>query len=108
MQSSILATAAPVVGSALSRPAAASIKPFELEEATVAELQRGMQSGKYSARSIAEKYLERIEEVDKRGPAINSVIEINPEATAATSTVDLSLKGGAEQMLPYIDQQILV
>ena len=35
-------------------------------------------------------------------------VEINPEATPATSTVDLSLKGGAETMLPYIDQQICV
>jgi NAD-dependent protein deacetylase/lipoamidase len=35
-------------------------------------------------------------------------VEINPEVTPATSTVDLSLKGGAETMLPYIDQQICV
>ena len=51
-----------------------------------------MQSGKYSARSIAEKYLERIEEIDKRGPAINSVIEINPEAIEIADALDRERK----------------
>ncbi|HEX5736403.1 MAG TPA: amidase [Blastocatellia bacterium] len=91
LQSSILATAAPVAGSALMQPPPA-IKPFELEEVSIAELQRGMQSGKYSARSIAEKYLERIEEIDKRGPAINSVIEINPEAIEIADALDRERK----------------
>lgn len=91
LQSSILATAAPVAGSALIQPPPA-IKPFELEEVSIAELQRGMQSGKYSARSIAEKYLERIEEIDRRGPAINSVIEINPEAVEIADALDRERK----------------
>jgi amidase len=47
-----------------------------------------MKSGKHTARSIAEKYLERIEEVDKRGPAINAVIEINPDAPAIAEALD--------------------
>jgi amidase len=96
LQSSALATAAPVLCSALKEPSTVSasndllkaIKPFELEEATVVELQRGMQSGKYSARSLAEKYLERIEELDKRGPALNSVIEINPDAIQIADALD--------------------
>ena len=92
LQSSILATAAPVAGSAFVEPVTAAIKPFELEEVTIAELQRGMQSGKYSARAIAEKYLERIEETDKRGPAINSVIEINPEAIEIADALDKERK----------------
>jgi amidase len=57
-------------------------KPFELDEATIADLQAGMASGKYSSYSITEKYLWRIEEIDKRGPALASVIEMNPEAPA--------------------------
>ena len=64
------------------------VKSFELEEATVAELQAGMKSGKYTARSIAEKYLARIEEIDKHGPSINSIIEINPEALAIAGALD--------------------
>src|SRR5437660_1757730 len=45
------------------------VKPFELEEITITELQEGMKSGKFTARSITEKYLARIDEIDKRGPA---------------------------------------
>jgi len=47
-----------------------------------------MASGKFSARSIIEKYLARIEEIDKQGPTINSVIEVNPEALAIADAMD--------------------
>ena len=56
------------------------VKPFELDEATTADLQAGMASGKYTAHSITEKYLSRIEEVDKHGPMLASVLEVNPDA----------------------------
>jgi amidase len=68
------------------------VKPFELDEATVADLQEGMKSGKYTARSIAQKYLERIAEIDKRGPALNSVIELNPDALAIANAMDAERK----------------
>jgi amidase len=61
---------------------------FELDELTIAELQSGMASGKYTAHSLASKYLERIAEIDKQGPAINSVIELNPDALAIASGLD--------------------
>jgi amidase len=64
------------------------IKPFELDEITIADLQAGLASGKFNARSITEKYLARIEEIDKQGPAINSVIEVNPEALAIADALD--------------------
>src|SRR5436309_1829919 len=53
------------------------LKPFELDEARIGDLQDAMISGRLTARSIAEKYLERIHEIDKSGPGVNSVIEIN-------------------------------
>src|ERR1700750_216227 len=62
--------------------AAAPVKPFEFEEASIAELQEAMRSGKHSARSITEAFLERIQDVDKQGAALNSVIELNPDALA--------------------------
>jgi amidase len=70
---------------AASRP---SVEPFDVEEATIAELQAGMHAGKFTARSLLEKYLARIEEVDKRGPAINAVIEVNPDARAIADALD--------------------
>lgn len=63
-------------------------KSFELNEATIAQLQAGMKSGKWTAHSIAQKYLARIEEIDKRGPAINSIIEINPDVLKIAASLD--------------------
>src|SRR5882724_7957046 len=65
---------------------------FELEEATIAELQDGLKSGRYSSRSLVEKYLDRINDVDKKGPAINSVIELNPDAEGIAVTLDRERK----------------
>ncbi|MGA8166945.1 MAG: amidase [Candidatus Acidiferrales bacterium] len=64
------------------------IAPFELDETTVVALQDGMKSGQFTARSIAQKYLDRIAEIDKQGPAINSVIEVNPDALSIADSLD--------------------
>jgi len=64
------------------------VKPFELEEVTIAELQEGMKSGRFAAHSLTEKYLQRIDEIDKRGPAINAIIELNPDALAIADALD--------------------
>src|SRR5258708_7961502 len=73
---------------------AASAPPpaFELDEVTIAELQSAMASGKHSAHSLARKYLDRIDDIDKHGPAINSVIELNPEALSIASDLDKERK----------------
>ena len=68
------------------------LKPFELGEITVAKLQDAMQSGQLTARSLAEKYLARIENDDKHGPAVNSVIEVNPDALAIAAELDRERK----------------
>ncbi|HEV7514540.1 MAG TPA: amidase [Candidatus Acidoferrum sp.] len=65
---------------------------FGLDEITVAELQEGMTSGRFTAHSITEKYLERIEAIDKHGPAINSVIEVNPDALSIAKELDKERK----------------
>jgi amidase len=65
---------------------------FELDELTIPELQQGLASGKYTTKSLVRKYLERIGDVDKSGPAINSVIEINPEAEVIAETLDRERK----------------
>ena len=63
-------------------------------ESSVAELQAGMQSGAYTAREVTEMYLARIESIDRRGPAINSVIEVNPEAIAIAESLDQERRAG--------------
>ncbi|HEY6045576.1 MAG TPA: amidase family protein, partial [Pyrinomonadaceae bacterium] len=67
---------------------------FELDEATIPELQRGMTAGKHSAQSLVRKYVERIDDVDRHGPAINSVIELNPDALAIAADLDKERKAG--------------
>jgi amidase len=59
-----------------------------MEELTILELQNKMDAGEYTARMVAELYLERIEAVDKRGPAINAIIELNPDALAIADALD--------------------
>ncbi len=61
---------------------------LELEEITITELAEGMASGKYTARSITEKYLARIEAIDRNGPALRSVIELNPDSLSIADALD--------------------
>jgi len=62
--------------------------PFELEEATIAELQQRMESGRATARSLAEQYVARIDAIDRGGPALRSVLELNPDALAIADRLD--------------------
>jgi amidase len=66
--------------------------PFVLEEATIASLISDQQSGRRTARAIAEQYLARIEAVDRNGPALRSVIELNPDALAIADALDAERK----------------
>src|SRR5437016_2148016 len=68
--------------------ARSKVKPFDLDEATIAEFQAGMKSGRYSSLSLAKKYLARIEQIDKHGPAVNAVIEINPDVITIARALD--------------------
>ena len=72
------------------RPAA----PFELDELTIDDLQKGMGSGKYTAQTLTQKYLDRVEDIDQRGPTIKSVIEKNPDALAIATALDNERKAG--------------
>jgi len=87
----VIAAAAAVLAAAAfaqtpARPAA------DLEEATVADLQQRMQSGRETARSLVEKYIARIEAIDRRGPELHSVIEMNPDALAIADALDAERK----------------
>ena len=85
------AAAAVPTGAPASMPPssdAAAPGPFELDELTVADLQKRMQSGQDTAKSLVQKYLARIERLDTRGPALHYMIEINPEALAVAEALD--------------------
>jgi amidase len=67
---------------------------FELNEITVAALQEKMKSGAYTSEKIIQLYLDRINKIDQAGPAINSVIELNPDALAIARSMDAERKSG--------------
>jgi amidase len=75
-------------------PASSKAPAFDLEEATIADLQTRMESGQDTARSLVEKYLARIEAVDRQGPALRSVIETNPDALSIADAMDAERKAG--------------
>lgn len=78
----------PTTGAAPGSTADHAPPPFELDEATVADLQAAMESGERTARSIAQLYLERIEALDGQGPELRSVIETNPDALEIAAQLD--------------------
>jgi amidase len=95
LQSSALASAYALVTPTLSRATESpdySSQKFELEEATIAEMQEAMTRGRWTARSLTEKYLARIEVIDRKGPALNSVIEVNPDALKIAELLDRERK----------------
>jgi amidase len=65
---------------------------FELEEATIQQLQQWMDSGRYTARQLADLYLSRIAQLDRSGPTLRSVIETNPDAPAIADQLDAERK----------------
>jgi amidase len=68
--------------------------PFDLQEATITDLQQRMARGDETARSLTQKYLARIDAVDRQGPMLHSVIELNPEALAIADTLDAERRAG--------------
>ncbi len=68
--------------------------PFELDETTVAALQESMESGQRTARSITELYLGRIDELDRQGPGLGSIIETNPQALEIADQFDAERGSG--------------
>ncbi len=90
--SAVLLPAFAAPGGSAPPPTAPPVAAFELDETTTGDLQQGMASGKFTARSLAEKYLARIAAVDQHGPAVNSVIELNPDALALADALDRERK----------------
>lgn len=72
---------------------------FDLDEITIAGLQRDMTTAKRTARSITEQYLARIDQLDRRGPALHYVIELNPDALGIADALDTERKQGRSRGL---------
>ena len=68
--------------------------PFELDELTVQQLQDAMASGRYTAHRLVELYTARINAIDRQGPELRSIIELNPDALAIADALDAERRGG--------------
>ncbi len=67
---------------------------FPFAEATIDDLQQQMQTGRLTSRDLTAAYLQRIAEVDRAGPKLNAVIEVNPDALAIAAGLDAERKAG--------------
>lgn len=67
---------------------------FPIIEASIDDVQQQMHSGKLTAVQLTKLYLQRIKDIDKSGPFINAVIEINPDAVSIANTLDNERKAG--------------
>ena len=97
LESSLKMGAASLALPALARAASVEpqpqeVKPFDLEELTVADLQEGMRTGKFTARFLVESYLARIASIDSSGPSLNAAIELNPDALSIADSLDAERK----------------
>ena len=76
---------------AVPTPAAsipAATPAFAFDEVDIAGLQARMGRGELTSRQLAQAYLDRIAAIDKAGPALNAIIELNPDALKEADTRD--------------------
>jgi amidase len=74
-----------------------SVKPADtrwIEELTIAQLQKGYKEGRYTVKDVVKVYLDRINEIDKNGPKLNSIIIINPDALNIAEEIDKEIASG--------------
>jgi amidase len=88
----VAGTPAALVPSAGRGVASTRREPFELDELTIAELQAGLASGRFTAVSLTRHYLARIRRLDRQGPELRAVIEENPDALALARERDRERK----------------
>ena len=89
----VLASAGPMASlSSSPEELSAAPKPFELEEVTIAQLQEGLRSGRYTSVALVDRYIARIEELNLKQPELRAVLEINPDAHAIAEALDAERK----------------
>ncbi|MEP7346862.1 MAG: amidase family protein, partial [Gemmatimonadaceae bacterium] len=73
---------------------AQSPAPFRVEEATIADIHTAMRRGRLTCKTLVTAYLRRIERYDKKGPAINAIIVVNPKAGEVADSLDRRFRQG--------------
>ncbi len=78
----------------IALPSAQTPPPFEVHEATIAQIHSAMKAGRLTCRGLVEQYLKRIDMFDKNGPAVNAIVITNPEALKQADAMDQRFKQG--------------
>ena len=78
----------------LATPAYSQSKRFSVEEATIEGIHAAYKSGQLTSHQLVQLYLDRINAYDKKGPAINAIITVNPKALAEADRLDAAFKAG--------------
>ena len=65
-----------------------------ISELEISEIQKGYKEGDYTITEVVKAYLKRIEEIDEQGPALNSIIQVNPDAIRVAKELDQEMKEG--------------
>ncbi len=68
--------------------------PFQVEEASIADIHAALRAGRVTCRGLVERYLRRIDAYDKNGPAVNAIVPVNPQALAEADALDARFKAG--------------
>lgn len=76
----------------LTQPSAQTPAPFEVHEATIAQIHSAMKAGRLTCRGLVEQYLRRIDTFDKNGPALNAIVITNPDALKQADALDQRFK----------------
>src|SRR5687767_8813647 len=91
---SVVAVTKPTSAFGISSDTRTLLPDFELEEMTITQLQAAMKLGRFTSKSLIAKYMDHISDIDRDGPRLNSVIELNPEASAIAERLDAERKTG--------------
>jgi len=67
---------------------------FRFEEQGIQQIQQGYKDGTFTVKEVVQAYLDRIDSVDKHGPKLNSIIQINPDALQIAEELDKEMKAG--------------
>jgi Asp-tRNA(Asn)/Glu-tRNA(Gln) amidotransferase A subunit family amidase len=73
-------------------PSAEVQPPFEVHEATIAQIHAAMTAGRLTCRGLVEQYLRRIDTFDKNGPALNAIVITNPDVLKQADAMDQQFK----------------
>ena len=83
---------------AVGLPSAQTLPPFDVHEASIAQIHAALRAGRITCRGVVEQYLKRIDMFDKNGPAINAIVVTNPEALKQADALDQRARAGNNQL----------